>query len=72
MKFTGIFDMDGVLVDSNDIIWTSHNEVLSHYGVHLSDEEIKQYLGKSLRDNIEEWNRKYGLSLDLKSHTEAS
>jgi HAD superfamily hydrolase (TIGR01509 family) len=72
MEFATIFDMDGVLVESTGIIWTSHNEVLGRYGVHLSDEDIKQYQGKSLRDDMVEWNKKYGLSLDLKSHTGAS
>lgn len=72
MKFAVIFDMDGVLVDSNDAIWSSHNEILGQHGVHFSIEENKQYLGKSLSDNIEDWNKKYGLSLELKSHTQDS
>lgn len=72
MEFAVIFDMDGVLVNSHDVIWASHNELLGKHGVHLSDEDIKLYLGKSLRDDIEEWNRKYNLSLDLKSHSEDS
>ncbi len=72
MKYAAIFDMDGVLVDSNKAIWDSHNEVLKTYGVRLSDEEIRQYLGKSLRDDIKAWNEKYGLNLDLKTHSEAS
>jgi HAD superfamily hydrolase (TIGR01509 family) len=71
-QFAVIFDMDGVLVDSTEIIWASHNEVLGRYGVHLTDADIRQYQGKSLRDGIEGWNKKYGLSLDLKTHTEAS
>ncbi len=72
MEFGVIFDMDGVLVDSNEAIWASHNEILGRQGVHFDYEENKQYLGRSLKDNIEHWNKKYGLSLELKSHTEAS
>ena len=72
MEFAVIFDMDGVFVDSHKAIWDSHNEVLGYYGAHLSDEDIKQYLGKSLRDDIVAWNKKYGLNLDLETHTKAS
>jgi beta-phosphoglucomutase len=72
MVFGAIFDMDGVLVDSHDIIWKSQNAILAKYGVHLSEEDIAKYLGKTLKDDIEDWNRIYGLSLDLKTQTEES
>jgi len=69
MKFAVIFDMDGVLIDSNDAIWKAQNEVLKRHGIELGPTEIRGYLGKSLRDNLEEWNRKYNLSIDIESHT---
>jgi HAD superfamily hydrolase (TIGR01509 family) len=68
MKFAAIFDMDGVLVDTHDLIWNSINTTLNRYGVHLNQEEINGYLGKSLADDIKDWNEKYGLSLDLKEY----
>ncbi|MFH1500356.1 MAG: HAD family phosphatase [archaeon] len=64
-KYGAIFDMDGVLVESHDISWGSFTEVMGREGVELSTEDIQGALGKSLRDSIEDWNRKYGLSLEL-------
>jgi HAD superfamily hydrolase (TIGR01509 family) len=67
-----IFDMDGVLVDSHDLIWKSHNEVLGKQGIHLTEQDIKRYLGKSLRDDVEDWKTRYGYNSDLETHTKAS
>src|SRR3989344_3700107 len=69
MKYGVIFDMDGVLVQSNEIIWNSHNKILGRHGVHLSPDDIKLYLGQSLKDQIAAWNERYNLSLDLASYT---
>ncbi len=66
-EYAVIFDMDGVLVDSHEMIWESFNDLLGRYNVHLDDEEIKLYCGVSLRDDIRIWNKKYGLNLDLES-----
>lgn len=65
MKFATIFDMDGVLVDTHDLIWNAVNKLLEKYNVNLSPEDINRYLGKSLEDNIQDWNKGYSLSLDL-------
>jgi HAD superfamily hydrolase (TIGR01509 family) len=72
MEIGIIFDMDGVLVDSYEIIWKSHNQILNKYGVYLNKEEIKKYSGESLKDSINEWNKEYNISLKLKEHTEES
>ena len=56
-----IFDMDGVLVDSHPYIWHSFQEVLREQEIILSDKEIKQYIGLSLRDQMEIWKKEYGL-----------
>jgi len=47
-----IFDMDGVLVKSEDAISLSFNKVLEKYGVKLNPENKKKYLGRSLRDQL--------------------
>ncbi|MGY4884368.1 MAG: HAD family hydrolase [Nanobdellota archaeon] len=70
MKFAAIFDMDGVLVDTHDLIWSSINKTLRRYGVHLTTEDINQYLGKSLEDDVKDWNEKYNLSLNLNQYKE--
>src|SRR3990167_4863435 len=66
-NYVVIFDMDGVLVDSHRMIWDSVNSLLGEQGVHLSEADIQQYLGVSLRDDLLAWNARYGLCLDLDS-----
>jgi len=70
MEYYVIFDMDGVLVDSHRMIWESFNKILGRYGINLSEEDIKKYKGKSLKDDIVDWNQRYGLKLDLGSFTD--
>lgn len=72
MVYAAIFDMDGVLIDSHNLIWESHNRVLGRYNVKLTAEDIKKYTGKSLRDDIIDWNKKFGLHLTLEEHTRES
>lgn len=54
-----IFDMDGVLVNSTKYIWKSFNILLKEEGVHFSDDDIKKYLGHSLRDDLALWKKEY-------------
>lgn len=54
-----IFDMDGVLVNSTKYIWKSFNILLKDEGVHFSDDDIKKYLGHSLRDQLSLWKKEY-------------
>lgn len=61
-----IFDMDGTLTDTYDIIWSSLNAVLKPYGHQLSQEFIVQYSGRSLTDQVLGWNKEFGLNLDIK------
>lgn len=70
MKYGVIWDMDGVLLDSHEMIWSSVNRVLGNRGVHLSEEDIKRYVGISFKDDIADWNERYGLNLELKPFTD--
>lgn len=56
-----IFDMDGVLIDSTEYIWKSFNLLLKDQGVQFSDADIKKYLGISLRDQLNIWEKEYGI-----------
>jgi len=56
-----IFDMDGVLINSTKYIWESFNALLKNEGIHFSNKDIKKYLGKSLRDNLQSWKKEYGI-----------
>ena len=57
--------MDGVLVDSTKTIWDSFNKLLKPHGIHFSQEDIKKYLGLSLRDQIVSWKERWGINLEL-------
>lgn len=63
-KYAAIFDMDGVLVDTYDMMWSSHNQLLSKYGVHLTDKDIALYAGSCAKDNVKSWNKRFDLNLD--------
>lgn len=62
-----IFDMDGVLINSTKYIWESFNILLKDSRIKLSNQDIKKYLGFSLRDTFKLWERDYGIKgYDLK------
>src|SRR3989338_4261913 len=68
-----IFDMDGVLVDSNKYILFSFNQILNRYGIHIADDELKDYLGLSIIDIVKIWKEKHGVDFDAhKFVTEAN
>ena len=58
-----IFDMDGVLIDSTEIIWHSFRQLLEPYGIKVSDELIKEYLGRSLKDLLKLWEERFQVKL---------
>lgn len=70
MSFAVIFDMDGVLIDSNELIWKAINHAFKPYGCQLEHGEIKQLLGVSLRDNLEVWKKRFGIEMDLDTFRE--
>jgi HAD superfamily hydrolase (TIGR01509 family) len=67
--FAAIFDMDGVLIQTYDLMWGSHNKELARYGVHLTEKDIALYVGNSLRDNVRLWNERYKLSIDFDKYS---
>lgn len=54
-----IFDMDGVLLESEGAISKSFNMVLKKHGVKLNTNNRKKYLGRSLRDQLTMWKKEY-------------
>jgi len=64
-EFAVIWDMDGVLVDSTKNIWDSFNKLLKPHGIQFSDEDIKKYLGRSLRDQIASWKERWDINLEV-------
>jgi len=60
-----IFDMDGVLIDSVGLNWQAYNEVLSsQYGVRVPDDEIGDYTGRALTEQVPLFNQKFHINID--------
>jgi len=59
-----IFDMDGVLVETQKIGLESINLLLSEQGVQISEEESKITLGWTIKDKLDRWKEKYGFKID--------
>ena len=56
-----IFDMDGVIVNSEAIYEQADKEIFQHYGINLSDEELQNYIGVNLLDIWTDLLSKYQL-----------
>jgi HAD superfamily hydrolase (TIGR01509 family) len=56
-----IFDMDGVIVDSEPAHVKSERQLFAPYGISLSDEELQSYMGRSSWFLLEDIIRKYGI-----------
>ncbi len=64
--------MDGVLVDSVKLNWQAMNAVLAEYGKHIADKDIKTYLGRSLIDQVAQFNSDFGLQLSYTDFEKAT
>ncbi|MBT5267571.1 MAG: HAD family phosphatase [Rhodospirillaceae bacterium] len=59
-----IFDCDGVLVDSEPIVFAVFVESLRPFGIELSVEEaVRRYKGHRLRENRQQLLRDYGIDM---------
>lgn len=56
-----IFDMDGVLIESEEAVWKSFNTLLKKEGVRFNNRWIKKYRGMSLKDQLSIWREKHGI-----------
>ncbi len=62
---TVIFDMDGLLVDSEKAFLETYNELLDAYGYSLSkDTYLERYCGKIVKENAASIVRDYHLDID--------
>ena len=62
---TVIFDMDGLLVDSEKAFLETYNELLDAYGYSLSkDTYLERYCGKIVKENAASIVRDYRLDID--------
>jgi HAD superfamily hydrolase (TIGR01509 family) len=58
-----IFDMDGVLVDSEPLHIKAEKKTLAPYGIELSEKEINHYMGMGVKTMLKSLIKKYKLSL---------
>ncbi len=66
-----IFDMDGLMIDSEKISYKCYKAILNKYGYSFTlDEYIKDYPGKPLMASLEFINEKYHLNYDVQEQLE--
>jgi len=53
-----LFDLDGTIIDTNELILTSFNYVLNNYlGLNIGKEEIVESFGIPLKDVLSEYDK---------------
>ena len=60
-----VFDMDGVLVDSEPIHQEACNAILAREGKSLTDEEYASYIGTTIESTWDGLKERLGLSWDI-------
>jgi HAD superfamily hydrolase (TIGR01509 family) len=60
-----IFDMDGVIVDSEPYSMQALIDVLRHYGIEPTPEELRRSYGRRVRDDIVDYFARYGVTADV-------
>jgi HAD superfamily hydrolase (TIGR01509 family) len=54
-----VFDMDGVLVDSEPIWRTVEREVFAGVGIQVTEEDLLETMGVRVADVVERWHRRH-------------
>ena len=57
-----VFDMDGVLIDSEELHAHAKRIAFAHAGIALSDADLNSYVGRSDAVMIDEIGARYGLT----------
>ena len=65
-----IFDMDGVLIDSEPLWHEAANEAFSRFGIYLTAEVYATSIGLRTKEFVASWFRTYGISMDESEGTE--
>jgi beta-phosphoglucomutase-like phosphatase (HAD superfamily) len=61
-----IFDMDGVIVDSEPYSMQALIDVLRHYGIDPTEEDIRRSYGRRIRDDFRDYFSRYGVPAPLR------
>jgi len=59
-----IFDMDGVLIESEDLWAEADRQFAKRHGVNVTDEFLARFKGRRQRDILEEYRREFALAGD--------
>jgi HAD superfamily hydrolase (TIGR01509 family) len=62
-----IFDMDGVIVDSEPYSMQALIDVLRHYGIVPTEEDIRRSYGRRIRDDFADYFSRYGVTAHLET-----
>ena len=60
-----IFDMDGVIVDSEPYSMQALIDILRQYGVEPTDEELQHSYGRRVRDDFVDYFSRHGVAADV-------
>jgi len=60
-----IFDMDGVIVDSEPYSMQALIDILRQYGVEPTEDDLHRSYGRRVRDDFVEYFAKYGVTTDV-------
>ena len=62
-----IFDMDGVIIDSEPFHWDVNKRIFSELGIKVSKGEYRRYIGSSNTNMWTDLKKRYGLSQPLEA-----
>jgi HAD superfamily hydrolase (TIGR01509 family) len=60
-----IFDMDGVIVDSEPYSMQALIDVLRHYGIDPTEDDLRRSYGRRVRDDFADYFCRYAVTADL-------
>ena len=60
-----IFDMDGLLIDSESFWRQAHMAVLSRHGYYITEQDIREKAGIVTKDIVEMWRQRFGWDMSL-------
>ncbi len=66
-----LFDMDGLIVDTEPIHFAAFKEIMRHYGVDLPESVMPEFIGYTEQDNLRDLKAKYEIAEPLDALVEA-
>jgi len=63
-----VFDFDSTLANTEDYSWIAHNRALEKYGITLTDEHIKRYIGSNDEVIFSKIKEEFKIEFDSQKH----